>query len=237
MAVDLPPERHQIIWGQVELDCSSGNTSGDHTSTDNDSLKKKRMDDRLKNVTFMSSESPSQSEHSRTHSTGKEGSTTKLENGGLPSSAKDAKDGEDEDANYARSPEAHEKGECRPCHYVNSKFGCTNGDNCSFCHLDHQKRSRPRPCKAKRTQCKRIAGLLDTVFAHDPDQFTEAMELLSMQSGYMRTVMKSKMRHQNGPGDVPDRELPPAPPPQPVDEAKLVAIKKALGSGSNKVSL
>jgi len=84
---------------------------------------------------------------------------------------------------------------CRPCHYVNTKAGCTNGADCTFCHLDHPKRLRPRPCKSKRTRCKQLAGMLDTVFANDPEQMNEAAEILSKQNAYLKAVVKSKVRN------------------------------------------
>jgi len=89
----------------------------------------------------------------------------------------------------------HAAGNCRPCHYVNTKIGCTNGADCPFCHLDHPRRLRPRPCKSKRTRCKQLAGMLDTVFANDPDQLNQAVELLSKQNAYLRAVVKSKVRN------------------------------------------
>ncbi|CAE8595779.1 unnamed protein product, partial [Polarella glacialis] len=66
---------------------------------------------------------------------------------------------------------------------------------CAFCHLAHPKRFRPRPCKSKRSKCKRLAGMLDSVFANDPEQFDEAVSLLSTQGGYLQTVVKSKVRN------------------------------------------
>jgi hypothetical protein len=47
--------------------------------------------------------------------------------------------------------ELHALGKCRPCHFhTNSKEGCRNGDNCSFCHM-HPK----RPSKVKRDRERR----------------------------------------------------------------------------------
>jgi len=106
---------------------------------------------------------------------------------------------------WSKGSDAHHSGQCRPCHYLQTKLGCMNGVNCEYCHLSHAKKSRPRPCKAKRTQCKRIVGMLDTVFAADPNQFAQAAEMLSTKSPYMRTVIRSRMKQQEGedgePGD------------------------------------
>jgi len=79
----------------------------------------------------------------------------------------------------------HSLGQCQPCHYVSSLQGCRNGRDCKFCHDYHRKQ---RPCKAKRTQCKRMASLLDTAATGDPGEFT----------GYMKAVVMSRMRTQAG---------------------------------------
>lgn len=54
----------------------------------------------------------------------------------------------------------HDKGNCRPCHYFHSRTGCANGDQCSFCHLKHPKRSRVRIPKQYRQQCRALAQLV-----------------------------------------------------------------------------
>jgi len=92
----------------------------------------------------------------------------------------------------------HAAGNCRPCHYVYTKIGCTNGADCPFCHLDHPRRPRPRPCKSKRTICKQLAGMLDTVFADDPDQLNEAVELLSNQNAYLKAKVCNLMSKPDG---------------------------------------
>lgn len=88
----------------------------------------------------------------------------------------------------------HADGLCKPCHYVYTKTGCANGEACSFCHLRHPKRVRPRPCKSKRSKCKRIAGILDTVLQDNPDEFKNAVSYLSSKGGYMKSVVKSKVK-------------------------------------------
>mmetsp|Transcript_10333 Transcript_10333/g.24862 ORF Transcript_10333/g.24862 Transcript_10333/m.24862 type:complete len:292 (+) Transcript_10333:71-946(+) len=90
--------------------------------------------------------------------------------------------------------EHHATGQCRPCHYVFAKSGCTNGAACTFCHFQHPKRFRPRPCRSKRYKCKRLASVLDKVFDNDPDSFQSLVEELSSQGGYLNTVVKSKVR-------------------------------------------
>ncbi|CAE7262877.1 unnamed protein product [Symbiodinium pilosum] len=106
----------------------------------------------------------------------------------------DPSDAEEGEGAWSVGSENHATGQCRPCHYVFAKSGCTNGESCTFCHLPHPKRFRPRPCKSKRYKCKRLAAVLDKVFDNDPDSFQSVVEQLSAQGGYLNTVVKSKVR-------------------------------------------
>ncbi|CAE7344639.1 unnamed protein product [Symbiodinium natans] len=118
---------------------------------------------------------------------------------------------EDEpDGEWSVGSEKHSAGQCRPCHYVFSKSGCANGTACTFCHLPHPKRFRPRPSKSKQHKCKRLAAVLDKVQADDPDGFQILVEQLGAQGGYLNTVVKSRMRSRQQKTQVPDqpREAP-----------------------------
>merc|ERR1712232_1011290 len=86
----------------------------------------------------------------------------------------------------------HKSGVCRPCRYMHTRNGCGSGASCVFCHLAHDKRHRP--CKAKRTRCKRATVALDIAAATggQPRLESVAHELAS-QSGYMRYVVESKL--------------------------------------------
>jgi hypothetical protein len=95
----------------------------------------------------------------------------------------------------------HYTGECKPCLYLSSKTGCLNGDNCRFCHLPHAKKNRPRPCKAKRTQCKQIVGMLHTVFGENSQEFHQAAQRFSTESAYMRSIL-GKQSAQLAAGDM-----------------------------------
>jgi len=44
----------------------------------------------------------------------------------------------------------HELGTCKPCIFVHQESGCENGNGCMFCHHTHQRKTKTRPCKAKR---------------------------------------------------------------------------------------
>lgn len=83
--------------------------------------------------------------------------------------------------------ELHAAGNCRPCLYYNSKKGCMNGGECRFCHLAH--RTKARPCKSKRTECKQIADMLHSVFGEESEEFRQAANQLSAESPYMRTIL------------------------------------------------
>jgi len=50
----------------------------------------------------------------------------------------------------------HDSGNCKPCLFVRSPAGCSNGADCNFCHLKHARDSFPRPSKAKRDRLKKI---------------------------------------------------------------------------------
>merc|ERR1719471_930537 len=100
----------------------------------------------------------------------------------------------------------HSSGGCRPCHYYYTKTDCQNGAGCSFCHLAHPKRFRPRPCKSKRNKCKRIADSAmhassSSVLQNDADGLVDVFEMLSHQRGYMSTIIKGKMRSLNAAGE------------------------------------
>mmetsp|Transcript_120701 Transcript_120701/g.341320 ORF Transcript_120701/g.341320 Transcript_120701/m.341320 type:complete len:265 (-) Transcript_120701:217-1011(-) len=88
--------------------------------------------------------------------------------------------------------ELHASGECKPCLYVNSKSGCFNGADCRFCHLQHSKNRRPRPCKSKRAICKQLVTMLDTAADADPRCIAEASQFLAGHSAYIRTILQCK---------------------------------------------
>jgi len=94
------------------------------------------------------------------------------------------------------SLDLHGAGQCRPCLYNASKNGCMNGSACRFCHLEHKKKNRPRPCKATRIQCKKLVGALKTVFAEDSKEFHDASNILSNQNTYMNSLLHSMKQSQ-----------------------------------------
>lgn len=90
----------------------------------------------------------------------------------------------------------HGSGKCRPCHYFPTKDGCVNGKACKFCHLHNKGEGRERPGKAKRAQAKKkavqIMEKLDGM--DDTEEKERIMEELKGESGYVKAVVKSKMR-------------------------------------------
>jgi hypothetical protein len=83
----------------------------------------------------------------------------------------------------------HRAGQCSPCLYANTQAGCMNGNSCRFCHLRHSRKNRPRPCKAKRKQCKQIVSMLQTCLGPESQEFEQVSKELSTQSGYMRSIL------------------------------------------------
>lgn len=59
-------------------------------------------------------------------------------------------------------PSTHWTGECRPCLFNQSKVGCNNGSDCTFCHYEHTNFRVPRACKAKRDRARRYKERMDT---------------------------------------------------------------------------
>lgn len=84
----------------------------------------------------------------------------------------------------------HTRGMCKPCFYFNSRAGCMSGTNCKFCHLAHPKRMRPRPCKAKRAQCKEIVGLLKATLQEDSQEFQQLSQKLSEENPYFGALLQ-----------------------------------------------
>lgn len=45
---------------------------------------------------------------------------------------------------------------CKPCLFVHTDMKCERGVTCRFCHFEHRRRSRPRPCKGKRERYRKL---------------------------------------------------------------------------------
>jgi len=86
----------------------------------------------------------------------------------------------------------HTLGHCRPCHYTSRNYGCFAGENCKFCHLQHDGVKRPRPSKSKRQQVKRVLDSIEGLREAQPDRFADMVGRLSEQNGYLRSVLRGR---------------------------------------------
>lgn len=87
----------------------------------------------------------------------------------------------------------HNEGNCKSCHFFHSPAGCASAKDCLFCHLPHASRTRPRPCKTKRLQCKRFADLLVKKMETNPDRLTEAVHQAICQSSFMQGMVSPQL--------------------------------------------
>lgn len=172
--------RHQI-WGQVEIqDFSAGSRSSqDEASREASWLRK--VEERLQGVTIVDASS---SEH-QDNLSGNKKEIAATDSGGMQS----------------MGSALHASGECRPCHYVSTKSGCSKGAECTFCHMAHPKRCRPRPCKSKRQKCKQLVSMMELACQNGDNNFTDVAAAYKDQKGYLSNVIRSKLRRmQNGEG-------------------------------------
>mmetsp|Transcript_110716 Transcript_110716/g.220127 ORF Transcript_110716/g.220127 Transcript_110716/m.220127 type:complete len:193 (+) Transcript_110716:174-752(+) len=162
--------RHQI-WGQVEMGFSTGSRSSqDEASRSSEASRLRKVDERLQGVTIVD-------ESSETHD----------------------KSSNKKDNMLSMGSEKHASGECRPCHYVSTKAGCSKGAECLFCHMAHPKRCRPRPCKSKRQKCKELVSMMEIACETGENSFLDVAKAYQDQKGYLSNVIRSKLRRmQNG---------------------------------------
>lgn len=100
----------------------------------------------------------------------------------------------------------HANGECKPCLYLDTKTGCMNGDDCSFCHFPHARKHRPRPSKAKRNQCKQLIDILQTSFEPGTNEYATVQNHLASQSSYMRALLNKTDSRVAAPSQEQPRE-------------------------------
>lgn len=199
---------HQI-WGPIEFNLGRRSTEPDSWSQEFQS----QILEKLRDVTMQSESSPSWSlskslEPADDSGNGRTTSVIKLNElmassstGKLASTLVDG-DGDEKDERpgvgsdtYSVGSKYHDLHKCRPCHYVGTKYGCSKGAECSFCHLDHCKLSRPRPGKVKREKCRIAVSKLDEMELNDPELLREADGAQSHQLGYLKKMMKCRLRH------------------------------------------
>lgn len=85
---------------------------------------------------------------------------------------------------YSIGGELHDAGQCKPCLFVHTQVGCTNGGACEFCHWVHKRKSRPRPCKGKRDRYRKLLTRMQENLTRDDtsDAGTESSHPTSAQS-------------------------------------------------------
>eukprot|EP00931_Biecheleriopsis_adriatica_P001565 TRINITY_DN10195_c0_g1_i2.p1 TRINITY_DN10195_c0_g1~~TRINITY_DN10195_c0_g1_i2.p1 ORF type:complete len:255 (+),score=39.42 TRINITY_DN10195_c0_g1_i2:87-851(+) len=91
----------------------------------------------------------------------------------------------------------HDHGQCRPCHFISTKSGCSNGTDCNFCHLNHPKpaKLKQRPCKSKRIMLKRLANTVNgKTLKNDPDKFAATVKQLVSSGEYTTSLAQAKLK-------------------------------------------
>jgi hypothetical protein len=63
----------------------------------------------------------------------------------------------------------HSSGQCRVCVFHHSKFGCTHGVLCEFCHFRHKKKDKLRPCRGKRKRYKNMVEEIMEKIEENPE--------------------------------------------------------------------
>jgi len=84
----------------------------------------------------------------------------------------------------------HGGGSCRPCLFQNTKVGCHNGILCDFCHLPHNRKTKPRPCKGKRERYRKLIDRIEQTIDDCPRQSCSAPKV---QVGHGNEQFKAKV--------------------------------------------
>eukprot|EP00747_Dinoflagellata_sp_TGD_P217019 gnl/TRDRNA2_/TRDRNA2_89474_c0_seq1.p1 gnl/TRDRNA2_/TRDRNA2_89474_c0~~gnl/TRDRNA2_/TRDRNA2_89474_c0_seq1.p1 ORF type:complete len:286 (+),score=22.97 gnl/TRDRNA2_/TRDRNA2_89474_c0_seq1:114-971(+) len=90
----------------------------------------------------------------------------------------------------------HFTNECKPCTFFNGSRGCNQGEDCSFCHMNHYKAKRPS--KSKRNTLQKKANAIEGLSYEQ--MVTLADELAIHEGTYMQNLLLRKMRAQGGEG-------------------------------------
>lgn len=88
----------------------------------------------------------------------------------------------------------HESGQCVPCIHILHGFSCARGQNCRFCHFEHDdaKKSRRRPCKSTRNRCKQALDELMEKYKDDPETKQQEMQRLVSRHPYVATLVEAR---------------------------------------------
>jgi len=110
---------------------------------------------------------------------------------------------------FSVGSEEHAEGKCFPCFHNSRPGGCRNGVSCRFCHLQHadqNKKTRHRPCKYTRSQCKQVLSEIQDALRDDEEQKRLVYEELANYNLYMRSLLKNYMDESGHTKDVPVME-------------------------------
>eukprot|EP00811_Abedinium_folium_P008534 NODE_17886_length_921_cov_4.562972.p1 GENE.NODE_17886_length_921_cov_4.562972~~NODE_17886_length_921_cov_4.562972.p1 ORF type:complete len:177 (+),score=37.12 NODE_17886_length_921_cov_4.562972:83-613(+) len=98
--------------------------------------------------------------------------------------------------------DAHTAGTCRPCHFMKTKMGCRDGDQCIFCHRDHVKPTRSRPSQNTRRKVKRVLQLLEGPDSGKLAEIAEAANTESARGRYMQSILRRMVKNMPEPDMV-----------------------------------
>mmetsp|Transcript_1406 Transcript_1406/g.3119 ORF Transcript_1406/g.3119 Transcript_1406/m.3119 type:complete len:471 (+) Transcript_1406:102-1514(+) len=90
----------------------------------------------------------------------------------------------------------HSCGICKPCFFFATPEGCTDSDNCRFCHFPHDltgQRIKLRPCKGKRDRYRKFLNRVtqEMQALADPDDFD--IEGLQLPSSVLKNEVLKRM--------------------------------------------
>eukprot|EP00930_Biecheleria_cincta_P105875 TRINITY_DN9893_c0_g1_i1.p1 TRINITY_DN9893_c0_g1~~TRINITY_DN9893_c0_g1_i1.p1 ORF type:complete len:247 (-),score=32.27 TRINITY_DN9893_c0_g1_i1:124-864(-) len=112
-----------------------------------------------------------------------------------------------------KGQELHDMGQCTPCNSLFHGTNCVRGEDCEFCHLDHDddiKRAHRRPCKATRNRCKKIIEKLQASYKDDPEELDKQLQSLICKhpyvAGLLRGYSELGARYCSEQSAVPDTE-------------------------------
>ncbi|CAE7202426.1 unnamed protein product [Symbiodinium natans] len=94
----------------------------------------------------------------------------------------------------------HAEGTCRPCVFFLSRYGCTRGKVCQYCHRhdDHERRLPHRPRKQTRDKVRRLLTEALARCNGRPETMQDELQQIASDSVYARNLLAGsldRMRH------------------------------------------